>query len=90
MPVYDKPMIYYPLCTLMLAGIKDFLVITNPSDNESFKKLLKDGNQWGINIQYKIQQEPDGLASAFIIGEQFLNKSPAENVELLLNVNVIV
>ena len=72
MPVYDKPMIYYPLATLMLAGIKDILVITTPQDQESFKKLLKDGSDFGINISYVVQPSPDGLAQAFILGEEFI------------------
>lgn len=72
MPIYDKPMIYYPLATLMLAGIKDILVITTPEDQPAFKKLLKDGQQFGINISYVVQPSPDGLAQAFILGEEFI------------------
>ena len=72
LPVYDKPMIYYPLSTLMLAGIKDILVITTPEDSEGFRRLLGDGSDFGINLAYAIQESPDGLAQAFLIGEEFI------------------
>jgi len=80
MPVYDKPMIYYPLATLMLAGIRDVLIITTARDQSAFSELLGDGTSWGINISYIVQPSPDGLAQAFILGEEFIGNSPASLV----------
>ncbi|USD32700.1 MULTISPECIES: glucose-1-phosphate thymidylyltransferase RfbA [Vibrio] len=85
LPIYDKPMVFYPISTLMLAGIKDILIITTPEDNAGFKRLLGDGTDFGINLEYAIQPSPDGLAQAFIIGEEFIGE---ESVCLVLGDNI--
>lgn len=85
LPIYDKPMIYYPLSVLMLAGIKDILIITTPEDQQNFINLLGDGSDWGINLEYKVQPSPDGLAQAFILGEEFIGD---DSVCLILGDNI--
>ena len=85
MPVYDKPMIYFPISTLLLAGIREILIITTPHDQEAFKKLLGDGSQIGCKFEYKVQPSPDGLAQAFILGEEFIG---SDSVALVLGDNI--
>ena len=85
LPVYDKPMVYYPLSTLMLAGVRDILLISTPQDTPRFEQLLNDGTQWGLKLSYAVQPKPEGLAQAFIVGREFIGKDP---VDLVLGDNI--
>ena len=87
LPIYDKPMVYYPLSVLMLAGIREILIITTPEDSDSFKRLLGDGSQFGIELTYTVQPSPDGLAQAFILGEEFIGN---DDVCLVLGDNIFM
>lgn len=85
LPIFDKPLVYYPLCTLMLAGIRDIMIVTSPNDSEAFRKLCKDGSQWGLNISYAVQKEPKGIAECFRIAADWIGDSP---VALVLGDNI--